>query len=241
MTRISNPLAIPLLIQLLRQGEAAQAEAKAANEARRDDIVKGRTDTRGRVLDQWKGYGESLTADTNQGYDKNLNNSLAALQNSGLGQSTVNSSIRSRNETERQNALRRVKDDITSNYANTDERLSNNIDEFKERIVDQYPDNSSLNSITALLGQLMGNGGLGGFGGSVVTVAAIRRCHIGSKHLQYRAVTRCRGPRLRFPRSWIRLPSLLSSTRRTQPTTHRRRRWRQSCRGKWTRRILVLR
>lgn len=164
MTQISNSI-LPLLMQLIQKGQGAQQEARQANEARRDDIIKGLTGTRDRVLNQWKDYGTSLTADTNQGYDKNLKDSLAALYNSGLGQSTVNASIRNRNETERQNAMRRVKDDITSNTANADERLSNNLDSFKERIVDAYPDSNSLSSIASLLGQLAGSGQLGGMVG----------------------------------------------------------------------------
>lgn len=148
-----------LLLNLLNDAQTKYNDARTANEVRRNEILKGRTDTRNRILDQWNQFGDSLINDTNKGYKKNLNDSMAALSQSGLLNSTVNSSIRARNETERQDAMRRVKDQIIGNYAGADERLSNNIDDFQERITDAYPDTSQINSLAQQAGAIIPSAG----------------------------------------------------------------------------------
>ncbi|MCC6972190.1 MAG: hypothetical protein IT434_18410, partial [Phycisphaerales bacterium] len=148
-----------LMMQLINEANAKQQEAYDANAERRNQILQGRTDTRNRILDQWNEFGDSLINDTNRGYQRNLDNSLAALNDTGLLHSTVNSSIRRQNERDRQDSMRRVKDQITGNYANADERLSNEIDAFNERIVDHYPDTGGLAGLAAQAGSVIPSGG----------------------------------------------------------------------------------
>jgi hypothetical protein len=170
-----NGQQLQLFLKLIDQAQSRYQDAKNANETTRNDILKGRTDTRNRILDNWNQYGDSLVNDTNQGYKTNLNNSLTALYDTGLGQSTVNSSIRARNEKERQDSMRRVKDDIIGNYAGADERLSNNIDDFQERVTNAYPDTPPINALAGQLGSITGlpsMGGAGGDGASAMSVAS---------------------------------------------------------------------
>ena len=157
---------LQLFLQLLNQAQSRYEDARNANEQRRNEILQGRTDTRNRILDQWNGYGSSLVNDTNKDWNTNLNNKLAALSDSGLLQSTVNSSIRDQNEKQRQDAMRRVKDDIIGNYAGADERLSNNIDDFNERITDAYPNTAPIDAAAGQLGGMSGPS-LPGIGGAL--------------------------------------------------------------------------
>lgn len=165
-----------VLMSLIQDAQNKHQQAYDANALRRNQILEGRTDTRNRVLDQWNQYGDSIIADTNKGYDTALKNSIAALNDTGLLASTVQDSMRRQNETARLADQRRNKDSITSNYATTDERLSNEIDAFNERIVDSYPDTSNLASLAAQAGGIIpgaasaylgrpGAPGLGGSGG----------------------------------------------------------------------------
>ncbi len=156
-----------LFLKLIQDSQSKYQDARNANDKRSNDILAGRTDTRNRILEHWNNYGDSLIGDVNQNYDKNLKNSLAALYNTGLGQSTVNSSIRNQNETARLGELRRVKDGIIGNYAGADERLSNNIDEFQERISDEYPNTAPVDQLAGRLGGQIG--GIGGIGGGPST------------------------------------------------------------------------
>lgn len=148
-----------LMMQLINEANAKQQEAYNANDERRNQILQGRTDTRNRILDQWNEFGDSLINDTNRGYQRNLDNSLAALNDTGLLHSSVNASVRRQNERDRQDSMRRVKDQIVGNYANADERLSNEIDAFNERIVDHYPDTGGLAGLAAQAGSVIPSGG----------------------------------------------------------------------------------
>jgi hypothetical protein len=156
-----------LLMKLIEDSQNKYQEAHNANEQTRNDILKGRTDTRNRILDLWNGYGDSITADTNKKWDQNLHHEQAQLRANGLGSSTVLPSIQNQNLTNRQNELRRNKDDIIGNYAGADERLSNNVDDFLERITNAYPDQAATTSLAGELGKITGlpTNGIGSIGG----------------------------------------------------------------------------
>jgi hypothetical protein len=188
---------LQLFLKLIEDSQQKYQNARNDNEKTRNDILSGRTDTRNRILDQWNQYGDSLVNDTNRGYQTNLNNSLAALYSTGLGQSTVNSSIRARNEKERQDSMRRVKDGIIGNYANADERLSNNIDDFQERVTNAYPDSSPISQLSGQLGGITGIPGMlgGAGGGSGLNFATPAGASASSPRNPYAQVSSAGGPR----------------------------------------------
>ncbi len=156
---------LPFILQAIQQGQTGYNDARKANEARRDDILKGLTDTRQRVIDAWNGYGSSLVDDTNAAYDTDLKNSMARLSQLGMLGSTNVDAVQSQNTKARLAEQRRVQDDLTRNRTTADERLSNNIDQFKERITDEYPESNSATALASLLGSLLGSGAMGGAGG----------------------------------------------------------------------------
>ena len=159
-----------LLRNLFNQSNQAYEDARAANNERYNTILQRDIDTRNRLLDYLKTYGDSMVSDTNRDWNNNLQNSLSSLSNAGLLGSTVRSSVEARNERERQDALRRVKDNLLQNAMATDERASNRLSDFQERVTDTYPNNANTNAMAAQILQLMaGNGELSGGNNRVLT------------------------------------------------------------------------
>jgi len=157
-----NPL--QQLMGLMGSTQGQYNEARAANEERYNTILDRDLDTRNRLLDYLKNFGDSQVADTNQAFDNNLQDSLAQLSNAGMLGSTVQSAVRARNTKERTDALRRVKDALAQNMVNVDERASNRLSDFQERRQDPYPDNTNLNSMASQIMQLMAENGQLKFG-----------------------------------------------------------------------------
>lgn len=153
-----------LVLRLLDDAQRRQEQARQDNETRRLEILQGRVDTRNRVLGDINQYGDSLISDTNRDFKDSLNNSLSALAGSGLLHSTEQASIRARNERERTDAQRRNKDSLLQHRTSADERLSNAIDEFQERVTDSYPTLQPINSLLERAGQSELQ--LGGYGNS---------------------------------------------------------------------------
>lgn len=160
-----------MLLKLLTQGQDAQTEARSANEKRVGDILDRDVDTRNRLIDYTKQFGKSMTDDVERA-DKALRgrdtSAMAAAGFLGASPDIMRgadiAATRARNEN-----LAKVKDYLLQNAVNIDERASNRLSDFQERITDAYPkDNTALlgqlGSVGDLLGGLFGGGGGGAYG-----------------------------------------------------------------------------
>lgn len=161
LPRFSRTAGTPLgmLMGILNQANQGYEDARNANQERYNTILDRDLATRNRLLDYLKTYGDSAISDTNRDWNNNLQNSLASLSGAGMLGSTVRSSVEARNQRERQDALRRVKDDLLRNTLATDERASNRLSDFQERVTDTYPNNSNTNAMAAKILQLMAENG----------------------------------------------------------------------------------
>lgn len=155
--------------RLFRDAQLKQQQAFDANQQRRYDILGGLVNTRDRVLGDVNQWGDSLIADTNRAYDVDRKSQLGELAERGLGNSTVRASIQNRNREARERVQSRNKDTILENRTAADERLSNNIFGFEERVNDVYPDMNQFTELAYRLGQ-SGAGGMAPMGGGNLTI-----------------------------------------------------------------------
>lgn len=160
--RMANDQARRDSVQQQGQTDALSAEyqrqqdlQRAAVENRYNDILSGLVNTRERVLGDVNQFGQSLISDTNRDFKKQAGDSVAALSRAGLLGSTVRSSVESRNQREKQDALRRDQDVLLQNRIAADERTTNRITDTMERRNDMPPNLQQLIDLQNRLG--MGN------------------------------------------------------------------------------------
>lgn len=195
----ANNQQFQLLLKLLGDSQGAYNEARGANEQRRNEIMDRDVDTRNRLLDYVSQFGQSMLDDVNRMDRTTRGRDTANLAAAGfLGGSpdmmrgAMLTADRARSEN-----LNKVKDTLLNNAINVDERASNRLSDFQERIQDPYPDPNAGIGLAAQLGALIpggtggggpvgaiggavGNrkmraGGLGGIGGGIGSVPSIPR------------------------------------------------------------------
>lgn len=146
---------LELLMELLRQGQAAQGDAKQANESRYNDILELLGNTRGRILGDLEGYGQSLVNDTRRDYKNLLNNQLTALAERGLSASTARVPIENANKREADSAINRITDANILRRTGADERFIDKATGVMERRTDTYPNPSTITGAAGTLGGLI--------------------------------------------------------------------------------------
>lgn len=136
-------------------------EANAANEARYNEARQGYGDLRTRVMDRIGDLGSYQRDDANRAFNEKSESVKADLASRGLLGSTVLGSVQRGVERERNDALRRVEDDIANRQVSADERLTGNLLGLVERRNDVGPNYDQL----IQLRQALGAGGYAGSGG----------------------------------------------------------------------------
>lgn len=153
-----------LLMQMLQQQGAAANEAKSANAKRANDISDRDLATRNRLLDYVGQYGQSTLDDVNRENQRQRGADTAALSAAGfLGASPDR--MRGADITDTRAYLQnlgKAKDSLLQNAINTDERATNRLSDFQERISDPYPQNNNLSSLAGQIGATIPAAGGGG-------------------------------------------------------------------------------
>lgn len=143
--------------------QSAYDAARAANEARYNEINQGYQDRYNRGNALISQLGGQQRADTNQRYDQIGASNQQDLTARGLAGTTVLLTMRQGNERERSDALNRVNQNLIAQRVGTDAALSGDKLQFMERRTDSYPDQNLYSQMMQNYGQSGGGGG--GYGG----------------------------------------------------------------------------
>ena len=143
--------------QLLAQYQKSYDEARAANESRYQDILKGYQTRYDRALTGLAGLGQQEKSDTRQVYADVLAKEKQGLVSSGLYNSTNRPAVALGVAKEEQNAINRIDDRLNTQRIGYETGLSGDLLRFQEARNDTYPDYGQL----AQLAQALGTSGYG--------------------------------------------------------------------------------
>lgn len=145
--------------------EAAQQEARAANEARYAELKTGYQDRYNRGIANLEGLGQQEIADATASYDRMGSRGQASLVSRGLAGTTVSGTMRAGNEREKQSAIGRINASVRNQRIGLDAGLSEDKLRMIERREDTYPDINQMQGLAGAYGRYGGAGGSGGYGG----------------------------------------------------------------------------
>lgn len=154
---------IKLLLKLISGESEGRDEARQANESRYMDILELIGNTRGRVMGDLEGMGESLRSDADKSYKDLRNNLITDLADRGLSGSTKRIGVEAMTKRENSAEMRRIEDLLRGNRASADGRFTDKAAGVMERREDPYPKSGA--DIAALVSQLTGLIGGNLFGG----------------------------------------------------------------------------
>lgn len=140
------------ITKLLGQYEQSQQDAKAANEQRYQDILKGYQDRVGRMM----GYADRFQQTGQENIQRGLQKAMASNQQSamsrGLGNTTVVDSLQRGAQQDAAYQERQLADQINLFKAQQDAAASGDLLQFQERRTDSYPDQGLMTQLLMALG-----------------------------------------------------------------------------------------
>lgn len=150
--------------RLMDEYQKAYDEARAANEARYADILKGYQGRYGSVMGMFEGMGDQARRDIRRDYTNLMGAGQQDLVSRGLTGTTILPTMRMGYEREMQGALGRHEEQLRRERLGYEAGLSADTLGFMERRTDTYPDYAMMANLAMAYGQ-GGDGGGGGGGG----------------------------------------------------------------------------
>lgn len=147
-----------------------------AVKARENEIRQSKDALYGRTMERLDNYGKAEEARIKDSYEKRLNDQLAYLADRGLGNATISASYIGDRKRDESQDLTDLSERLDDRRIRHDIPLTQNKEDFVERIVDRGPDMSQIMQLAQQLGMSgMGGGMLGGMlgGGSGQVQAAL--------------------------------------------------------------------
>jgi hypothetical protein len=144
------------LTELIKDAQKQQANAQNANEGRYNDILQLYGVTRGDVLGDLEGFGQSQQADINRNWGTTRNNLMADLAARGMPGSTARIPIEASVNEGRGRQTMALQDMLRDRRSSTKERFADKAGGVMERRTDTYP---SMNPVAQFAGQLGGMSG----------------------------------------------------------------------------------
>lgn len=151
--------------RLFDEFQQARDQANYANNERYQFGFDELGALRNRNMERIQTLGQQQLADTNRHFDVARDSSLMDLGSRGLRSSTIAPAVEQNVARERNDALRRVHDDITRQQIGTDASLTGGLTGFVERRNDVGPDFGQLGQLAQGLGQSGGQFSVPQFGG----------------------------------------------------------------------------
>lgn len=152
---------MPSPLELLLLASQQDFDARNAAVKKREDEIRASKDALyNRTMDRVGNWGKTQEADIKENYEDMLNSQKAALAERGLANATTLPSFEGEKKRKEERALRELSEQVDERYIRHDIPLTQDKENFVERIVDR---GSSMQDIMAMAQQL-GLAGLGGIG-----------------------------------------------------------------------------